>query len=381
LDYTQRIKSEKIKEKENPAMIELINVTKKFGEKVAVNNLNLTIEKGNLTMLIGPSGCGKTTTMRMINRLTNYNEGDIKLNGVSINEINPVELRRSIGYVIQEIGLFPHFTVYDNIATVPRLLKWDEKKIRKRVEELLDIVTLDFNYAYKYPLQLSGGERQRVGLARSLGADPEILLMDEPFGAIDPINRLKLQDSFLEIQEEIKKTIVFVTHDINEAIKLGDKIAIIKDGRLVQYDDAAEILANPANKFVENLLGQDRSIKALSLKKTKDFVCKDNLVTVSNGETEREIIKKLQEKKTKIVFVLDKYNKLVGRYFLEKSKKNEQVEINFDDNPIFTERNNTLNETLSTMLESGERLLPVVNRKKIFMGVIKLNDIFEEVNK
>jgi len=362
-------------------MIELINVTKKFEGKVAVNNLSLNIEKGKLTMLIGPSGCGKTTTMRMINRLTPYNKGDIKLNGVSINKIDPVTLRRSIGYVIQEIGLFPHFTVYDNIATVPRLLKWDEKKIRKRVEELLDIVTLDFNFAYKYPLQLSGGERQRVGLARSLGADPEVLLMDEPFGAIDPINRLKLQDSFLEIQEEIKKTIVFVTHDINEAIKLGDKVAIIKDGSLVQYDDAAEILANPANKFVENLLGQDRSIKALSLKKTKDFILKDNLVTVSNRETEREIIKKLQEKKVKIAFVLDKYHKLIGRYWLEKSKKKEQVEINFDDNPIFTERNNSLKETLSIMLESGEKILPVVNRKKIFTGIIKLNDIFEEVNK
>jgi len=205
--------------------------------------------------------------------------------------------------------------------------------------------------------------------------------MDEPFGAIDPINRLKLQDTFLEIQEEIKKTVVFVTHDINEAIKLGDKIAIIKDGSLVQYDDAAEILANPANKFVENLLGQDRSIKALSLKKTKDFIIKDNLVTVSNEETEREITKKLQKKKVKIAFVLDEYNKLIGRYWLEESKKKEQVEINFDDNPIFTERNNTLKETLSTMLESGEKLLPVVNRKKIFVGIIKLNNIFEEVNK
>ena len=362
-------------------MIELINVTKRFGEKVAVNNLSLNIEKGKLTMLIGPSGCGKTTTMRMINRLTPYNKGDIKLNGVSINKIDPVKLRRSIGYVIQEIGLFPHFTVYDNIATVPRLLKWDEKKIKKRVEELLDIVTLDINFAYKYPLQLSGGERQRVGLARSLGADPEVLLMDEPFGAIDPINRLKLQDSFLEIQEEIKKTIVFVTHDINEAIKLGDKIVIIKDGNLVQYDDAAEILANPANKFVENLLGQDRSIKALSLKKTKNFTTTNNLVTVSEEETKEKIIKKLQEKKAKIAFILDKYHKLIGRYWLEKSKKNEQVEINFDGNPIFTERNNTLKETLSTMLESGEKLLPVVNRKKIFVGIIKLNNIFEEVNK
>jgi len=362
-------------------MIELINLTKKFGGKAAVNNLNLTIEKGKLTMLIGPSGCGKTTTMRMINRLTQYDEGDIKLNGISVCEINPVELRRGIGYVIQEIGLFPHFTVFDNIATVPRLLKWDEKKIKKRVEELLDIVTLNSNFAYKYPLQLSGGERQRVGLARSLGADPEVLLMDEPFGAIDPINRLKLQDSFLEIQEEIKKTIVFVTHDINEAIKLGDKIVIMKDGSLVQSDDAANILANPANKFVENLLGKDRSIKALSLKKTKNFIAAGNLVTVSEEETKERILKKMQEKKEEIAFVLDKYNKLIGRYWLEKSKKNEQVEINFDGDPIFTERNNSLKETLSIMLESGEKILPVVNRRKILAGVVKLNEIFEEVRK
>lgn len=362
-------------------MIELINVTKRFEKKIAVNDLTLTIEKGKLTMLIGPSGCGKTTTMRMINRLTPYDKGDIKLNGASINEIDPVKLRRSIGYVIQEIGLFPHFTVYDNIATVPRLLKWDEKKIRKRVEELLDIVTLDFNFAYKYPLQLSGGERQRVGLARCLGADPEVLLMDEPFGAIDPINRLKLQDSFLEIQEEIKKTIVFVTHDINEAIKLGDKIAIIKDGSLIQYDDPTEILANPTNKFVEKLLGKERGIKVLSLKKTKDFISTDDFMTASDQDSEREITKKLREKKVNIAFVLDKDHKLKDRYWLEQSKKNQPVEINFDDSPVFAERNNSLSETLSTMLKSGEKLLPVVNRKKIFMGIIKLDDIFEEVNK
>lgn len=362
-------------------MIELINVTKRFEKKIAVNDLTLTIEKGELTMLIGPSGCGKTTTMRMINRLTPYDKGDIKLNGASINEIDPVKLRRSIGYVIQEIGLFPHFTVYDNIATVPRLLKWDEKKIRKRVEELLDIVTLDFNFAYKYPLQLSGGERQRVGLARCLGADPEVLLMDEPFGAIDPINRLKLQDSFLEIQEEIKKTIVFVTHDINEAIKLGDKIAIIKDGSLIQYDDPTEILANPTNKFVEKLLGKERGIKVLSLKKTKDFISTDDFMTASDQDSESEITKKLREKKVNIAFVLDKDHKLKDRYWLEQSKKNQPVEINLDDSPVFAERNNSLSETLSTMLKSGEKLLPVVNRKKIFMGIIKLDDIFEEVNK
>ncbi len=360
--------------------IELKNVTKRFGNDVAVDKLNLQMEKGTITMLIGPSGCGKTTTMKMINRLVQLDEGEIKLEGTSVYDIDPVQLRRTIGYVIQEIGLFPHFTVYDNIATVPRLLKWDENKIKKRVEELLDMVTLDTSYAKRYPLQLSGGERQRVGLARALGADPEVLLMDEPFGAIDPINRLKLHDSFLEIQDEIKKTIVFVTHDINEAIKLGDKVAIIKDGKLVQYADSTEILYNPANKFVENLLGQDRSLKALTLKRTKDFISSEDTITVDKEISEEKVLKLLQEKDQIVAFVLDKNGKLSGRYWLEKTKK-DKVEINYDENPILTEQNNTLNESLSTMFSSGEKLLPVVNRRNKFMGVIRLNHIFEEFNK
>ncbi|KUK66499.1 MAG: Glycine betaine/L-proline ABC transporter, ATPase subunit [Parcubacteria bacterium 34_609] len=373
-------KEEQEKSKVKEYTIELKNLTKRFGEKVAVDNLSLNMEKGTLTMLIGPSGCGKTTTMKMINRLIQADEGEIKLNGTSVYDIDPVQLRRTIGYVIQEIGLFPHFTVYDNIATVPRLLKWDENKIKKRVEELLDMVTLDSSYAYRYPLQLSGGERQRVGLARALGADPEVLLMDEPFGAIDPINRLKLHDSFLEIQEEIKKTIVFVTHDINEAIKLGDKIAIIRAGKLVQYDYSAKILYNPANKFVENLLGQDRSLKALTLKKNKDFVSTEGVITVSKDTTEDEVLKLLQKKNQIIAFVLDKNDKLVGRYWLEKAKK-DKVEINYDEEPILIEQNNTLNETLSTMFACGEKLLPVVDRRNKFKGIILLDKIFGEFNK
>jgi osmoprotectant transport system ATP-binding protein len=219
-----------------------------------------------------------------------------------------------------------------------------------------------------------------VGLARALGADPEVLLMDEPFGAIDPINRLKLHDSFLEIQEEIKKTIVFVTHDINEAIKLGDKIAILRDGKLAQYADSTEILYNPANKFVENLLGQDRSLKALTLKRTKDFISSEEIVTVNQDTSENSISKLLQEKNQIVAFVLDKNNKLVGRYWLEKTKK-DKFEINYDKNPVQTEQNNTLNESLSTMFSSGEKLLPVVNRRNKFMGVIRLDQIFEEFSK
>ena len=362
-------------------MIKLTNISKTFGEKIAVNNLSLHIEKGSLTMFIGPSGCGKTTTLRMINRLTPYDKGNIIVNGTPIADVDPVELRRNIGYVIQEIGLFPHLSVFENIAIVPRLLKWEQKKIEQRVEELLELVTLDQSFTYKFPLQLSGGERQRVGLARALAAEPEILLMDEPFGAIDPINRLKLQDSFLEIQEEIKKTIVFVTHDINEAIKLGDKIAIINEGNLIQYDNVSKILSDPANEFVENLLGQDRSIKALSLEKTKDFITKDGFITVLVTELPENVMKKLQDKDVRLAFVLDEDNHLTGRFLFEKPTKTKKQKFIYDPDPWIAERQNNLNETLSKMLEAGEKQLPVVNRKKKFVGLIRLSDIFEEVNK
>jgi len=362
-------------------MIELTNVTKKFGNMTAVNNLSLHIEKGSITMFIGPSGCGKTTTLRMINRLTPFDKGNIIVNGTPVNDINPVELRRNIGYVIQEIGLFPHFTVFENIAIVPRLLKWEQKKIEQRVEEILELVTLNQSFAQKYPLQLSGGEKQRVGLARALAAEPEILLMDEPFGAIDPINRLKLQDSFLEIQEEIKKTIVFVTHDINEAIKLGDKIAIINEGNLIQYDNVSKILSDPANEFVENLLGQDRNIKALSLKKAKDYVLKDGFITVLDTESHESIEKKMKEKNIGIAFALDKNNHLKSRFVLEKATKIKKQKFIYNPVPWIIERQNNINETLSKMLEAGEKQLPVVNRKKEFVGIIKLSNIFEEVNK
>jgi len=362
-------------------MIELINVTKNFGNKTAVNNLSLHIKKGSLTMFIGPSGCGKTTTLRMINRLTPYDKGNIIVNGTSINDIDPVELRRNIGYVIQEIGLFPHLTVFENVAIVPRLLKWEQKKIEQRVEELLELVTLDQSFAQKYPLQLSGGERQRVGLARALAAEPEILLMDEPFGAIDPINRLKLQDSFLEIQEEIKKTIVFVTHDINEAIKLGDKIAIINEGNLIQYDNVSKILSDPANEFVENLLGQDRNIKALSLEKAKDYVLKEGFITVLDTESPDAVKEKLIDKNIEIAFSLDEDNHLISRFVLEKETKTKKQKFIHDSEPWIIERQNNIKETLSKMLEIGEKQLPVVNRKKEFVGIIKLSNIFEEVNK
>lgn len=362
-------------------MIEIREVTKKFGDKTAVDKLDLKLEEGTITMLIGPSGCGKTTTLRMINRLIQPTSGDILIKGRSVNDLDPVILRREIGYVIQEVGLFPHYSVYDNIALVPRLLKWDEKKIKVRVEELLDLVTLNTGYADKYPLQLSGGERQRVGIARGLAADPDVLLMDEPFGAIDPINREVLHESFLDIQEEIKKTIVFVTHDINEAIKLGDRLAIMRNGELVQFDSVEEILENPEDEFVENLLGNDRNLKALSLRKVKDCASSTGFVKVTEDDPRDKVRKMMTDINASASFLVDGKGKLLGRYVYKKTGRGKTAErdLYLEDSPAFLDRNVNLTESLSRMLEAGEKVLPVVSKRGKFMGVISLSDIFAQV--
>ena len=248
-------------------MIRLERVTKRYpGGQVAVRDLTIEFHTGQLTMLVGPSGCGKTTTLKMINRLIEPTEGRIFHDDQDVTHTDPVALRLRMGYVIQNVGLFPHLTIADNVATVPKLLGWDKRRIQQRVTELLELVGLDpKQFARRYPHQLSGGQRQRVGVARALGADPPILLMDEPFGAIDRIARERLQNEFLRIQREVRKTVIFVTHDIDEAIKLGDRIAIMNAGRLEQYDTPAAILAKPASDLVVDLLGPDRGLKRLSV--------------------------------------------------------------------------------------------------------------------
>ena len=249
-------------------MIDIVGLTKRFpgAPRPAVDGLTLSIADGEVCVLIGPSGCGKTTTMRLINRMIEPDAGTVRVDGRDIMQIDPVSLRRSIGYVIQQIGLFPHWTIADNVATVPRLLGWDAEKIRSRTDELLALVGMDpAVYRGRFPRELSGGQKQRVGVARALAADPPVMLMDEPFGAIDPITRARLQDEFLKILRALKKTIVFVTHDVDEAIKMGDRIAILKDGVLVQYDAPERILAAPADPFVRSFFGADRALKLLSL--------------------------------------------------------------------------------------------------------------------
>jgi osmoprotectant transport system ATP-binding protein len=251
------------------AELELRGVSKRYAgqREPAIHDLSFTVPAGDVCVLVGPSGSGKTTTMRLINRMISISGGDILLGGRSVLEREPKELRREIGYVIQQIGLFPHLTVAENIATVPNLLGWPRDRTHARVRELLELIDLDpLEMEARYPAELSGGQRQRVGVARALAADPPLMLMDEPFGAIDPINRVRLQDEFLRLQDKVKKTVVFVTHDIDEAIKMGDRIAILREGGvLAQYDTPREILTHPADDFVAQFVGADRGLKRLAL--------------------------------------------------------------------------------------------------------------------
>jgi osmoprotectant transport system ATP-binding protein len=249
-------------------VIEIAGLTKRFpgATHPAVDRLTLTVPAGEVCVLIGPSGCGKTTTMRIVNRMIEPDSGTVTVNGRNVMDVDPVTLRRHIGYVIQQIGLFPHWTIAENVATVPKLLGWDERRISARVDELLALVGMAPSlYRDRFPRALSGGQKQRVGVARALAADPPVMLMDEPFGAIDPITRAHLQDEFLRILHGLRKTIVFVTHDIDEAIRMGDRIAIMKDGALVQYDTPEATLSAPADAFVEAFVGADRALKRLAL--------------------------------------------------------------------------------------------------------------------
>ena len=248
------------------ATVELREVSKRYGETVAVDRLSLTAPAGRITVLIGPSGCGKTTSLRMVNRLIEPTSGEILIDGRNVLREDPTRLRRHIGYVIQQVGLFPHQTIAENVATVPRLLGWPVERIRARVDELLSLIGFDPDrMRRRYPAQLSGGERQRVGVARAMAAEPPLMLMDEPFGAVDPIVRERLQNEFLQLQRAQGITVIFVTHDIDEAIKLGDRIAIMRAGKLIQYASPGELLAHPADDFVAQFVGSDRGLKRLAL--------------------------------------------------------------------------------------------------------------------
>ena len=357
-------------------MIRLENVTKIYPDGTeAVKDVSFEIGKGELCILLGPSGCGKTTTMKMINRLIPITAGKIYIDSVDNMELDENELRRNIGYAIQEVGLFPHMTVGQNIETVPALKGWPKSKRRERAKELLELVGMDpAEFINKYPAELSGGQRQRVGVARALGADPPILLMDEPFGALDPITREKLQNEFLRIQGEIKKTIVFVTHDINEAIKMGDKIALMKDGQLIQYDTPANLLSKPRNDFVRDFVGTDRALKGLRLIRVKE-VMRKSPPTVRADDDVVTAKERMDQEGRDWLMVVDDDRRFLGWLSRSDLGKGERVRDILIP-PVTTATVDTvLNEALSLMLSSAIGNLAIVDGDGRLEGVLTFNSI------
>jgi len=362
-------------------MIKLEEVTKVYPDGTeAVKGVSFEIPKGEFCVLLGPSGCGKTTTLKMINRLIPVTSGRILIDGKDIAKVDENELRRGIGYAIQEIGLFPHMTVEENIGTVPRLLRWPKEKIQRRVEELLELVGLvpPGEFINKYPAELSGGQRQRVGVARALGADPPILLMDEPFGAIDPITRERLQDEFLRIQEEIKKTIVFVTHDINEAVKMGDRIALMREGRLIQYATPAELLAHPKDDFVRDFVGADRTLKALRLLRVRE-VMDEQPPSVEASESLAEAGERMRRLGVNFLPVVDREGRFLGwlnRSALRPGREGTVKEL-MTPYSVLATPDTPLNEALSMMLESAVGNLVVVDGEGKLRGLLTFRRMHE----
>ena len=363
-------------------MIDLEKVTKIYpGTSVpAVNNIDLTVAEGEICVLIGSSGCGKTTLMRMINRLIPITSGRIRIDGKDIGEMDIIELRRQIGYAIQQIGLFPHLTVRDNIGTVPKLLGWDAARIDAKVDELLDLVNLEPSvFRNRYPRELSGGQAQRIGVARAMAADPPVMLMDEPFGAIDPINREVLQDEFLKIQAKLRKTIIFVTHDIHEAIKMGDKIALLDAGQLIQFGTPEEILTRPKNRFVKDFVGTDRALKRLDLLKVEDAMM-ENPVHCRDCDAGPEVMEQMIEKDLSYLLVTDDDRRLTGYVALE-DLRGHKGPIRDASKPmrITVSPEQNLKEALSKMLTYEIGVVVAVDEKKELKGILNTRTLVSVV--
>lgn len=357
----------------------LDGVTKRYDAKAApaVDNVTIEFPAGEIVMLVGPSGCGKTTTMKMINRLIEPTSGRILIGEEDVTRRDPDQLRRHIGYVIQGAGLFPHYTVGENIAIVPRLLKWDKERVSARIDELLDLVNLDpAEYRDRYPRELSGGQQQRVGVARALAADPPVLLMDEPFGAVDPITRQRLQDELLRLQDELRKTIVFVTHDFDEAVKLGDKIAILQQGsEIVQYDTPEQILANPANDFVRGFVGHGAALKQLTLTRVRDVELHEAAVTHVGGDP-AEAVRAARAIEREHVIVLDHQDRpLRWMSLAELDDPRSLQQVARDEDLEKVSLASTLNDALDVMLTSSHGVVVVTGRRNVYKGVIRVETI------
>ena len=363
--------------------IKLDKLTKTFpGQREpAVDELSMDIPEGEIVIFVGPSGCGKTTTMKMVNRLIEPSSGRIFLDGADVTKVNPDRLRRRIGYVIQQIGLFPHMTIAQNIATVPKLLNWDDDRITARVDELLRTVGMNpEQYRGRYPKELSGGQRQRIGVARAMSADPDVMLMDEPFGAIDPITRDRLQNEFLRLQAEIRKTIIFVTHDIDEAIKMGDRIAILRDhSRIAQFDTPERILVNPADEFVADFIGRGASLKRLSLSRVRDIEL-SQWPTVADGTARAAARRQLEATDRGCLLVLDERRHPRSWVNEEHLRRTDDRALSDIGLPLaVVEPQATLSDTLNEMITARYSTAVVRDSSGEYQGVVDIDTINEAI--
>ena len=361
----------------------LENITKRYSGQsdAAVDDVTMEIPAGEIVMLVGPSGCGKTTTMKMINRLIEPTSGTIRIGDEDVTTTDADELRRRIGYVIQGAGLFPHYTVADNIAIVPRLLGWGKDRIAARVDELLELVNLEpGQYRDRYPRELSGGQQQRVGVARALAADPPVLLMDEPFGAVDPITRQRLQDELMRLQEELRKTIVFVTHDFDEAVKLGDRIAILDTGsKIVQYDTPENILANPANEFVEGFVGHGAALKQLTLTRVRDVELHDAAVATIGGDPAAAVAGATAQGREWVIVLDDQQRPQRWMNVKDLAKPGSLEQVTRDHDLELVTMLSTLNDALDEMLTSSHGVVVVTGRRNRYEGVVRVETVMEAI--
>ncbi|RPJ11509.1 MAG: ATP-binding cassette domain-containing protein [Deltaproteobacteria bacterium] len=356
-------------------MIRFDHVSKIFPDGTrAVDDVTFEVQEGECVTFVGPSGCGKTTTVKLLNRLVDPTQGIIYLNGEDTGKVDVIALRRSIGYVIQDVGLFPHMTVAQNISLVPRLIGWRTEDREKRTEELLTLVGLEpAAFGSRYPHQLSGGQRQRIGVARGLAADPPVILMDEPFGALDPITRAQLQDEFLRLRSRLKKTILFVTHDMDEAIKLGDRIAVMRSGRIIQFAPPTKILREPVDHFVKDLVGKESGLKLMKLAKVSDI-----MLPVSGQILERSSVVEarmlMQEKRKDVLLVVDDHGAFRGSIRFEQVDRKDGGEVaDLMDRDIPTVRDNgEIRATLEMMLQGKRLWLPVVDEEKCLKGIVTM---------